>query len=102
METAPPHPSAKTRLGTIHTWFNQVRPTCVTQGVLAPILLRRMKEDVETLPEKEEVIVWVELTQEQRQVGVGRLAWCTHKGGSSVQQGLRSGRWVRGSGMVHT
>jgi SNF2 family DNA or RNA helicase len=25
-----------------------------------------MKEDVETLPEKEEVIVWVELTQEQR------------------------------------
>ena len=25
-----------------------------------------MKEDVETLPEKEEVVVWVELTQQQR------------------------------------
>ena len=37
------------------------------QGVLKPILLRRMKEDVETLPEKEEVIVWVQLTAEQRQ-----------------------------------
>eukprot|EP00798_Chlamydomonas_sp_ICE-L_P018819 gene18819-25364_t len=36
------------------------------QAILAPILLRRMKEDVETLPEKEEVIVWVELTAEQR------------------------------------
>ena len=37
------------------------------QAVLQPILLRRMKEDVETLPEKEEVIVWVQLTVEQRQ-----------------------------------
>ena len=37
------------------------------QAILAPILLRRMKEDVETLPEKEEVIVWVQLTTEQRQ-----------------------------------
>ena len=37
------------------------------QVILAPILLRRMKEDVETLPEKEEVIVWVQLTTEQRQ-----------------------------------
>ncbi|KAL4858846.1 Chromodomain-helicase-DNA-binding protein 6 [Chlorella vulgaris] len=36
------------------------------QEVLRPILLRRMKEDVETLPEKEEVIIWVELTPEQR------------------------------------
>ena len=36
------------------------------QEVLKPILLRRMKEDVETLPEKEEVVVWVELTQQQR------------------------------------
>ncbi|KAK9815748.1 hypothetical protein WJX72_008847 [[Myrmecia] bisecta] len=36
------------------------------QAELKPILLRRMKEDVETLPEKEEVIVWVELTQQQR------------------------------------
>ncbi len=25
-----------------------------------------MKEDVETLPEKEEVVVWVELTAQQR------------------------------------
>ncbi|KAL6771482.1 hypothetical protein ACKKBG_A26555 [Auxenochlorella protothecoides x Auxenochlorella symbiontica] len=33
---------------------------------LKPILLRRMKEDVETLPEKEEVIIWVELTTTQR------------------------------------
>ena len=37
------------------------------QAVLQPILLRRMKEDVETLPEKEEVSVWVQLTVEQRQ-----------------------------------
>ena len=29
------------------------------QAALAPALLRRMKEDVETLPEKEEVIIWV-------------------------------------------
>ena len=36
------------------------------QADLRPILLRRMKEDVETLPEKEEVIVWVELTRQQR------------------------------------
>ncbi|MEW5298254.1 MAG: hypothetical protein WDW36_001399 [Sanguina aurantia] len=36
------------------------------QECLAPILLRRMKEDVEDLPEKEEVIIWVELTAEQR------------------------------------
>lgn len=36
------------------------------QEVLKPVLLRRMKEDVETLPEKEEVIIWVELTRFQR------------------------------------
>jgi SNF2 family DNA or RNA helicase len=36
------------------------------QADLRPILLRRMKEDVEQLPEKEEVIVWVELTRQQR------------------------------------
>lgn len=36
------------------------------QADLRPILLRRMKEDVEQLPEKEEVIVWVELTPMQR------------------------------------
>lgn len=36
------------------------------QAALAPILLRRMKEDVEDLPQKEEVIVWVELTAHQR------------------------------------
>jgi len=38
------------------------------QDVLRPVLLRRMKEDVENLPEKEEVIVWTELTTEQRRV----------------------------------
>ena len=38
---------------------------CV-QEELQPILLRRMKEDVESLPEKEEVLVWVELTHQQR------------------------------------
>ena len=38
---------------------------CV-QAALAPVLLRRMKEDVEDLPEKEEVVIWVELTQEQK------------------------------------
>ncbi len=37
------------------------------QDVLQPVLLRRMKEDVETLPEKEEVVVWVELTAMQHQ-----------------------------------
>ena len=36
------------------------------QKVLKPLLLRRMKEDVETLPEKEECIIWVQLTREQR------------------------------------
>jgi chromodomain-helicase-DNA-binding protein 7 len=30
------------------------------------VLLRRMKEDVEDLPEKEEVVIWVELSPEQR------------------------------------
>jgi SNF2 family DNA or RNA helicase len=36
------------------------------QDELRPILLRRMKEDVETLPEKEEVIIWTEMTTFQR------------------------------------
>ena len=36
------------------------------QAELRPVLLRRMKEDVENLPDKEEVVVWVELTTEQR------------------------------------
>ena len=36
------------------------------QEDLRPILLRRMKEDVENLPEKEEVVVWVQLTHQQR------------------------------------
>ena len=36
------------------------------QDALRPVLLRRMKEDVENLPDKEEVVVWVELTPEQR------------------------------------
>ena len=35
------------------------------QEALRPLLLRRMKEDVEDLPEKEEVIVWVRLTTQQ-------------------------------------
>ena len=39
---------------------------CSLQAALAPVLLRRMKEDVEDLPEKEEVVIWVELTPEQR------------------------------------
>ena len=36
------------------------------RDVLKPHLLRRMKEDVTELPAKEETIVWVELTAEQR------------------------------------
>lgn len=39
---------------------------CCLQAALGPVLLRRMKEDVETLPEKEEVVIWVELTSQQR------------------------------------
>lgn len=35
------------------------------QDALRPLLLRRMKEDVENLPEKEEVIIWVQQTIEQ-------------------------------------
>ena len=34
--------------------------------VLKPRMLRRMKEDVEKIPAKEEIVVWVELTPEQR------------------------------------
>jgi SNF2 family DNA or RNA helicase len=33
---------------------------------IKPYLLRRMKEDVENIPEKEEVVVWVEMTADQR------------------------------------
>ena len=36
------------------------------RDVLKPRMLRRMKEDVESIPAKEEVVVWVELTPEQR------------------------------------
>ena len=36
------------------------------QAELRPILLRRMKEDVEDLPQKEEIVVRVQLTQQQR------------------------------------
>lgn len=36
------------------------------QEELRPILLRRMKEDVEDLPQKEEIVVRVQLTQQQR------------------------------------
>jgi hypothetical protein len=41
-------------------------PLLPVQDALRPVLLRRMKEDVETLPDKEEIVVWVELTPEQR------------------------------------
>ena len=34
--------------------------------LLKPRMLRRMKEDVEKIPAKEEVVVWVELTAQQR------------------------------------
>jgi hypothetical protein len=59
----------------------------VLQAALAPVLLRRMKEDVENLPEKEEVVIWVELTAEQRRwghtaVGLNVMAvapWCCSK-----------------------
>lgn len=48
---------------------NGVPPTVeqiqAVQNALKPVLLRRMKEDVETLPEKEEVIIWVAMTTEQ-------------------------------------
>ncbi len=37
------------------------------QDLLAPILLRRMKEDVEQLPEKEEIVINVALTGLQNQ-----------------------------------
>ena len=43
-----------------------VYPFIYEQEALKPILLRRMKEDVENLPEKEEVVVWVQLTHQQR------------------------------------
>ena len=52
------------------------------QEELRPILLRRMKEDVEQLPEKEEVVVRVQLTKQQRRFYNGiyekqaRLAAC--------------------------
>eukprot|EP00878_Enallax_costatus_P046663 GHUV01056913.1.p1 GENE.GHUV01056913.1~~GHUV01056913.1.p1 ORF type:complete len:503 (+),score=214.95 GHUV01056913.1:285-1793(+) len=50
--------------------FGDTAPTVeqikALQAALAPVLLRRMKEDVEDLPEKEEVVIWVELTQEQK------------------------------------
>ena len=41
--------------------------TRALQEELRPLLLRRMKEDVETLPDKEEIIIWVELTTYQRE-----------------------------------
>jgi hypothetical protein len=51
------------RFGDERPSLEQIR---ALQAALAPVLLRRMKEDVEDLPEKEEVVIWVELTQEQR------------------------------------
>jgi len=47
---------------------DKMTPTQVRdiQHALRPILLRRMKEDVETLPEKEECIIWVQLTRDQK------------------------------------
>lgn len=38
----------------------------ILQDALRPILLRRMKEDVETLPNKEEILLKCPLTPEQR------------------------------------
>ena len=54
------------------TWPSKHNAACshfppYLQELLKPVLLRRMKEDVETLPEREEVIVWVQLTAEQRE-----------------------------------
>ncbi|KAG2440284.1 hypothetical protein HXX76_004395 [Chlamydomonas incerta] len=46
------------------------------QEALAPMLLRRMKEDVEELPQKEEVVIWVELTQQQRAYYRGLYEGC--------------------------
>lgn len=40
------------------------------------MLLRRMKEDVEELPQKEEVVIWVELTQQQRAYYRGLYEGC--------------------------
>lgn len=51
----------------------------VLQGALAPVLLRRMKEDVEDLPEKEEVVIWVELTAKQRRCVTQQGPACTSK-----------------------
>lgn len=36
------------------------------RGELKPYMLRRMKEDVETIPAKEEVVMWIQQTWEQR------------------------------------
>ncbi|KAI8462365.1 MAG: hypothetical protein J3K34DRAFT_501179 [Monoraphidium minutum] len=51
------------RFGDDNPSLEQIR---ALQAELAPVLLRRMKEDVENLPEKEEVVIWVEMTPEQR------------------------------------
>ena len=53
--------------GTCSIWEPDLsRVLGARQEELRPILLRRMKEDVEDLPEKEEVVVRVQLTKQQR------------------------------------
>jgi hypothetical protein len=52
-----PHPPSSPPLLTLRP--SHLSRLAFPQADLAPVLLRRMKEDVEQLPEKEEVIVWV-------------------------------------------
>jgi hypothetical protein len=54
---APDHDHAHPGHDQAHPAHHAHAHTARPQGVLAPLLLRRMKEDVETLPEKEEVRV---------------------------------------------
>ena len=68
------------------------------QERLKPILLRRMKEDVETLPEKEEIVVWVQLTKQQLVYYKALMSkevrwWCGARSGPPVDR--RS--WLSGS-----
>ena len=61
-----------------HSWDDFKEEFCDASGdvdaeqvmrlrdILKPRMLRRMKEDVEKIPTKEEIVVWVELTPQQR------------------------------------
>jgi chromodomain-helicase-DNA-binding protein 7 len=62
------HPSWDDFKGKFCNADGTLNPEMVTDlhEMLRPVLLRRMKEDVETIPCKEEVVVWVDLTYEQR------------------------------------